>query len=226
MGRRIRASREDVPYRPRKHIEEEAALLLAEYAQQHSEVTEPPIPVDDIVELHLGLTFEIKDMRELFGHGDVHGALWINDKRVGVDQCLDPDVYPAKLGRFRFTLAHEVGHWRLHREHFLNNTAQRSLFEETDTKPAYVCRSSDSKKPIEWQADFFSACLLMPRPMIYTAWETFRDGDDGPVAIADPALQEEFCKPLAEQFSVSAEAMRIRLNELKLLVKEKPQTLF
>jgi Zn-dependent peptidase ImmA (M78 family) len=39
-------------------------------------------------------------------------------------------------------------------------------------------------------------------------------------------MQEEFCRPLAEQFSVSAEAMRIRLDELKLLAAEKPQTLF
>lgn len=90
--------------------------------------------------------------------------------------------------------------------------------------------------------------------MVYAAWETFRDGDDGPVAIADLrerysdiekiepfyhrgriatdrkskdlALQEEFCRPLAERFSVSPEAMRIRLEELKLLVTEKPRTLF
>ena len=84
--------------------------MLAEFGQKHRDVTEPPIPIDDIVQIHLGLTFEIKDMRQLFGHGDVHGALWINEKRVGVDQSLDPDVYPAKLGRFRFTLGHEAGH--------------------------------------------------------------------------------------------------------------------
>lgn len=36
----------------------------------------------------------------------------------------------------------------------------------------------------------------------------------------------EFCRPLADTFRVSPEAMRIRLNELELLVRTKTGTLF
>ena len=39
-------------------------------------------------------------------------------------------------------------------------------------------------------------------------------------------LKEEFCRPLAVTFQVSPEAMRIRLEELKLLVPKKDATLF
>jgi hypothetical protein len=222
---------------PRQHIEAEAALLLAEYGQKHGEVAAPPIPVDDIIELYLGLTFELKDMRQIFKLADVHGAIWMDKKLVGVDQSLDPSVHPAKLGRFRFTLAHESGHWRLHRKYYLPDPAQGSLFGGLG-KPAYVCRSSD-KKPVEKQADIFAANLLMPRPMVTAAWNAWR-ADPRPVAlddIRDPKVAREngctdeevmefFCEPLATKFQVSGQAMRIRLEELELLLRRKSNTLF
>jgi hypothetical protein len=163
MSRRIGGDREDVPYLPREDIEAEATLVLAEFGQAHGQVAEPPIPVDDIVELHLGLTFELKDMRQLFSLADVRGALWMDEALVGVDQSLDPKVFPAKLGCFRFTLAHEAGHWRLHKKYYRKDPAQGALFGEPG-KPTYICRSSQTRKPVEWQADFFAANLLMSCP--------------------------------------------------------------
>ena len=75
MSRRIALSRREVPYLKERELEDEALLLLAEYGREHSKVVAPPIPVDEIIEIHLKLTFELKDMAKLFGHGDVHGAL-------------------------------------------------------------------------------------------------------------------------------------------------------
>jgi len=37
---------------------------------------------------------------------------------------------------------------------------------------------------------------------------------------------EQFCKPLAERFEVSAQAMRLRLQKLELLVKKVTPRLF
>ncbi|MFN9131424.1 MAG: hypothetical protein ACK5XO_01945, partial [Phycisphaerales bacterium] len=44
----------------------------------------------------------------------------------------------------------------------------------------------------------------------------------------DPAntTLDRFSKPLAEKFEVSAEAMRIRLEKLGLLMRQRPNTLF
>ncbi len=44
-----------------------------------------------------------------------------------IDESLDPKKNPAKEGRYRFTLAHEGGHWRLHRHLFAKDPAQASL---------------------------------------------------------------------------------------------------
>lgn len=132
-----------LPYLTDRHIEDEAALLLAEFGNKHGQVTAPPIPIDDIIELYLELTFEFKDMQALFGVGDVHGALWVNERRVGVDASLDPEQHPVKLGRYRFTLANEAGHWRLHRHLFQKRANQFSLLPEDAQRAEYVCRSTD-----------------------------------------------------------------------------------
>ena len=123
-----------------QEFEDEAALLLAEYGNKHGQVMAPPVPVDEMVELYLGLSLEFLDMQKLFGVDDVHGALWVNEKRVGIDQWLDPATYPAMLGRYHFTLAHEAGHWRLHRQLFLRRANQHSLFPEGKERPECICR--------------------------------------------------------------------------------------
>jgi len=237
MRRSSSKPRPDVPFLSRQRIEDEAALLLAEYGEKHSWVAAPPIPIDEIIELYLELTFELRDLQAMSGHNDVHGALWVDERIVGVDQSLDPSLYPQKLGRYRFTLGHETGHWRLHRPHYLKDPNQRTLVAGTG-KPAYICRSSD-KRPVEWQADYFAANLLMPRKMVHAAWQDWR-GDLAPVALddfrsaavarangcTDEELMEDFCRPLARQFEASPMAMRIRLEQLELMTRERQNLLF
>ncbi|MFL5330486.1 MAG: ImmA/IrrE family metallo-endopeptidase [Gemmataceae bacterium] len=241
-----------VPYMTKESIETEASLLLAEYAEQFEAVTKPPVPVDDIIELHLKLALEIKDLREVFNFGDVHGAIWFRLQKVGVDQSLDPNQNPSKRGRYHFTLAHEAGHWRLHRKYFLQRTDQKALFETPDEKPDYVCRSSQRKLPVEWQADQFAANLLMPRTLINQAWLEWKGTMDSMVLTdlseqrrqiltaevlrrggfkatdnaADDMVLEHCSRPLAEKFQVSAEAMRIRLEGMGLLLRKRVAALF
>lgn len=237
MSRRIATARDDVQYLPRQHIEQEAEVLLTECAETIGAITAPPVPIDNIIELHLKLAVEFKNMRKLFSLPDVHGAIWMNDRIVGVDMSLDPSLSPRKRGRYHFTLAHEAGHWRLRRKYYLEDVAQGRLFGEDLAKPAYVCRSS-AKPPVEKQADMFAANLLMPRRFVIDAWQAWRgslkavavpdlrvDSTEG-VGCADEMLMERFCRPLADQFGVSAEAMRIRLEEMQLLLRTKDAWLF
>jgi hypothetical protein len=234
-----------------QEFEEEAALLLAEYGNKHGQVTSPPIPIDEIVELYLGLRLEFNDMQQLFGVDDVHGALWVNEKRVGIDQRLEPTDHPAMLGRYHFTLAHEAGHWRLHRHLFQRIANQLNLLPVGVERPEYICRSSDTE-PIEYQANRFASCLLMPREMVKQGWEQWRGNLDpiylddlrakerqilttevlrrggvksGENAI-DNMLLEHAARPLATTFEVSPDAMRIRLEGMGLLARKKENLLF
>jgi hypothetical protein len=235
MARRISQPGPKLRFMKDEEFEDEAALLLAEYGNKHGQVTAPPIPVDEIVELYLKLHLEFLDMQKLFGVDDVHGALWVNDTRVGIDQRLDPARNPAKLGRYHFTLAHEAGHWRLHRQLFQRRANQLSLFPEGVDRPEYICRSSDTT-PIEFQANRFASCLLMPREMMKRAWHEWH-GDMDPIYLpdlraergdhaTDEMLLEDAVRPLAVTFQVSAEAMRIRAEGIGLLLRKKEALLF
>jgi hypothetical protein len=240
-----------VPFLREEVIESEAEMLLAEYGREHEAIICPPVPIDEIIELHLKLEFEIRDLRTLFGLGDVHGAIWFRERRIAVDAQLDPGQFPAKRGRYHFTLAHEAGHWRLHRKHFTVPEGQKDLFDG-EPKPSYICRSTEKKVPVEWQADCFAACLLMPYRLVRSAWEEWRggmepiiltempdrrqrlqaellrrggSGKSGPDGEGDMIL-ENAIRSFADLFQVSAEAMRIRLEKFGLLARKKEASLF
>lgn len=218
-----------------QEFEDETSLLLAAYGAKHGPVITPPVPIDEIVELYFGLSLEFLDMQKLFGVDDVHGALWVNEKRVGIDLRLDPSSYPAMLGRYHFTLAHEAGHWRLHRQLFQRRANQHSLFAEGVERPEYICRSSDSE-PIEVQANRFASCLLMPREMIKRTWHELQCGmepiyltdlrEASGIADTDERLMENAVRPLATLFQVSPSAMRIRAEGMGLLLRKREASLF
>jgi hypothetical protein len=226
----------EVPYLPAQHIEREANLLLAEYAAKTGVTLTPPIPIDEIIEFHLNVTIEIVDLVAELGVDDVLGAIWFDSSRIAIDCHLDPSVYPNALGRYKFTLAHESGHWRLHRKLFMSDPNQGKLIADP-SEPSYVCRRSESP-PVEVQANMFAAHLLMPKKLVVSAWQCWRGSLD-PVHLSDlPALNgffdrnpnnvrmEQFVRPLAAQFEVSAEAMRIRLEALGLLQRKQVPSLF
>lgn len=201
------------PFLPEKRIEEDAESLIAEYGRDCVAVSQPPPPVEELAEIQLRLTMEIDDHCAAFRSPDVLGALWFKDGLIRIDRSLDPHEHPGLLGRFRFTLAHEVRHWRLHRQYYREDPTQARLFDGRGA-PAFVCRSSE-KPPVEWQADCFASYLMMPRQLLLTSWQQWRGGP-GPV-FADElpgkpnpdranAAFETFCKPLARRFEVSAEA--------------------
>jgi hypothetical protein len=245
-----------VPYLQEEQIERDAAALLAEFAQARSVVIATPIPIEDIVEKYLKLGIEFDDMHRLFNHPrsdlgldpDILGAIWFDDRRIVIDESLDPVENPSKEGRYRFTLAHEGGgHWRLHRHLFAKDPAHVSLFK-VPAPPSVVCRSNQAKEPVEWQADFYASCLLMPRKLVMAAWdEMFPDRKprvlqprtpinhpfvevprtdsqigDCDCSETDDEMLDRITRPLAETFVVSPIAMRIRLEKLGLLHREVP----
>jgi hypothetical protein len=243
-----------VPYLSEDEIERDAAALLAEFARARRVLIEPPIPIEVIVEKYLKLGIEFDDTHRLFGvprgpegEADILGAIFFDDCRIVIDQCLDPEENPSKEGRYRFTLAHEGGgHWRLHRSVFASDPQQNFLFGGP-SPASVVCRSSQAKERVEWQADFYASCLLMPKTMVLSEWKqrfgdhrarrlvwqhrcTFLDNAESvlpsaskmlPDGLVDVELETEF-RAMATVFLVSPQAMRIRLEKLGLLRRGGP----
>src|ERR1700722_15292385 len=155
-----------VPYIADDAIERDAEALLAQYAHTRGFEIRAPIPIEDIVEKHLKLRVEFDDLHRLLdvprtGIGldrDVFGAIWLEAGRIVIDESLDPEERPEREGRYRFTLAHEGGgHWRLHRP-LVRTTRDQTSVLIAKPRPTVVCRSSQAKVRVEWQADFYASC--------------------------------------------------------------------
>src|SRR5687767_4105538 len=118
-----------VPYLSRESIERSAELLVLEYKLAKGLDQVLPIPVEGILEQHFELALNFDDLHDKFGiprsvgGADVLGALWIEKKEVFIDQSLDPEERPHLEGRYRFTIAHEIGHWHLHRQYLTNRSS-------------------------------------------------------------------------------------------------------
>jgi Zn-dependent peptidase ImmA (M78 family) len=225
----------ELPFLSDRQIEQAATDLLARFAKLEGERPRPPIHVENIVEDVLGVAYRVGDLRGLLEMNDVLGATWLEDGLMMIDSSVDD--HP---GRFSFTLAHEAGHWFLHKPYVEMKKVTVPLFPREDgakPTPAIVCRSGKKKIRQEIQADAFAACLLMPANHVRAAAKA---------ALGEPPLRIDGleARRKAREFdpewkdaatavieagnflNVSNESMRIRLAELKLVVDGAQQALF
>lgn len=103
--------------------------------------------------------------------GKIAAMIIPNKKHI----CINEDI-PELRGEFgQFTIAHEIGHWILH----INQQAVEKYIERDDSltkvtkqPQTFLCRKiQKSQVQIEWQADYFAGCLLMPYHKLIEARE-------------------------------------------------------
>lgn len=136
----------------------------------------------------------------------------------------------------RFTAAHELGHWILHKDRIIHRDRPVSNFDKNIKKPV-----------IEKEADYFAACFLMPRKLLIDQIEknfsmnipihineniAYWLNPNDPESLIRPdkkSLDREIAiakcnnfnsiliEPLTKLFKVSTIAMALRIKELKLI---------
>jgi hypothetical protein len=92
-----------VPFLTDSEIEAEANMLLKSFEKKFGTIQTPATPLDEIIENHLGLGFEIADL----GHEGILGQLDIEENLIKINRVLDPHNDPRMEGRYNYTLAHE-----------------------------------------------------------------------------------------------------------------------
>ena len=145
---------------------------------------EIPVPVEAIAEDLLGLRVEESWETEC------SGMLLPAERKIVLNAAEAPRD-EAPLRRFRFTIAHEVGHWVCH-------------VLGAERPAAMYCRardlSEDADRALEREANVFAAELLMPEPDVRRAFAAAGSVPD-----------------VAARFAVSAEAMHWRLYNFGLV---------
>ncbi len=227
----------EFPFLEREAIEAEALELCC------TAFGEPPLgPMnldallfDHLYERH-GLAF-FKD-RPLGKNGeqDVLGITYPLKNEIHVDSKL---AESGHLGRYRFTVAHEIGHWVLHRPLFLEAIAEYQDEQDVHmiTLERDVVTAEKKYRPEEWQANHFAISLLLNDHALGVGFES-RFGDEPLVFEARPDSEyDEFeslraysrhialaerpgFPPLAEFFQLSVEATAIALEERGYVVTD------
>lgn len=209
-----------------KTLEQTALVLLERYCHRFTQPMVPCMPLEEVIECLLELSFGFEDMATRFGSADILGATLVDSREILIDMSLDPCEHPEREGRYRFTLAHEIGHWELHRQQVVSRD-QRSLFD-ADPSGTILCRARQSDQR-EWQANQFAAYALMPTSLVSLAWENCT-GSSAPHYVSEAqmtarrwALGDEYVQTLpiaremAQVFHVSGQAMQIRLQGMGLI---------
>lgn len=167
------------------------------------------VPVEEIAEHHCHLDVEYRCLRK---NGIVLGCTVFNDTLLPVYNMeagryelipigsgtviIDASLLDDRTaGRLRFTLAHELAHWLIHKE----------LFSGTGIAAASVSRTSLEEDAFtEREADILASALLMPAPQVKKAFCHLMNANGG----------KDLSTALAELFGVSKQAtMGIFLKE-------------
>ena len=167
------------------------------------------IPIEDLIERH-GLTLEFQYLRK---NGRILGKTVFD---TGLEAVYDMELgeytlFPVKAGtilidvslceeetstgRLRFTEAHELSHWILH----------KGLY--TGTGESAALQPAVKETSMEIQANMLGSALLMPMPMVKRCFYQMRSGRDNQAIV----------QAMSEVFQVSRQAMRIRLTNHHLL---------
>ena len=190
----------------RPMLEARASELLRDYQRRFAPITAPPVPVEKIADLHLGLSFDWltipdDDRQPILGYIQAGAkTICLNERRQ--------DHFDQFAGSLEFTIAHEVGHYLMH----LVEELSEPLPLASGQSVGYICRhiTEHENAPMdwrEWQANVFASYLLMPHDLLIPAFQR--------VDLTWDSLYQ-----LRDQFQVSISALTKRLQELNLLYIE------
>ena len=164
-------------FRPQA-LESIARKLLVEYDASYLNRSPRPVPIETIIEKVCGLSIEYK---YLTNNGRELGRMIYDD---GITTYFDKDINEYALmtvqgctimidaslldqeklyGRLRFTLAHELSHYLLH----------KGLYSGTGTAAA-LYKHEINEDATEWQANYLAQAILMPKGQVKRCFYALR----------------------------------------------------
>ena len=197
----------DVPFLTREAIRGAAYDFLSQYHPSD----DVPIPIGEIVECKLGLKVALIDRLYVdFGYS----AFLSTDLST---ITADERQYIEFTQKCRFSFAHEMGHYLLHRAYyrdlpFHNISEYRDWLMRVDLR---------ALKRFEWQADEFAGFLLVPGPHLLRVCKAVVGANEGFLReVREKGLANKqaeiwglLARDVAEEFDVSPPVAEIRIEK-------------
>lgn len=224
--------RERPHYRP-EELDQECERTIVDFLGRHRGKIEFPLSTDDLTIL---IEHHVKDL-DLYADlspegGDVEGVTQMAIGRrpsIAISEKLSSD--DRRANRLRTTLAHELGHAKLHDPVFQAEFASDDLLAQRASR--IVCKREtmlDAPQVdwMEWQAGYASGAYLMPRSSVHDLLRPvvtssgrlppFHAGEEQATALVSL---------VASRYAVSREAANVRLIKLGYVTtKPRIPTLF
>ena len=167
------------------------------------------------------------------GNAKILGRVNFPQKLLSLDTLLTTE---RKI-QMRFTAAHEIGHWILHRWNYENWKFESSppVHDNFEDDENSLCRL-EQRSPqewLEWQANVFAAALIMPRAtfqraLAETQYSLGIRRNIGIVWMSDTKYSRRdymlSVERLAEVYGVSLASVKIRLETQNLIYNEPVQS--
>lgn len=215
-------------------IDRECEALVAEFLRRHKGKVEYPLDTNDLlilIEEHVG-TLDV--YADLTAEGaDVEGVtrFWVGQRpNVEVAEILANEE--RRANRYRTTLAHELGHVRLHDPLFQRHLTGNDLFEARREDKVVCKRETVLGAPqadwMEWQAGYASGAYLAPRQALVAELRPILDGDVGlPPFRVGGDVAKRLVEVVIRRFRISNDAALVRLLQLNYVTRtQRPPTLF
>lgn len=224
----------------RNDFDSVAEMLLQEYAPYMLQKAQP-LSVEALADDAYSLT--IMD-RYLSASGSVLGMINFSDidvMLVNLDRKFQQEhlmsgtiLVDARLlsehfhRRRRFTIAHELAHWIIHRQMYYQDGPCLNLRQ---AKQFIACREIGIYQKagnrlwgtidwMEWQADHLAASMLMPASIFYSAAQEIMERHHAGSYLLDEIgnkITNKVISELCDLFDVSKTSVRIRLRGRHLL---------
>jgi len=151
-------------------------------------------PFEDIERDHDDLTITFKPLKD-----DIFGLILFDEKNDGFLIAINSTKSKRKQ---YFTLAHEIGHYFLHKEEIKKQEKKVIVDKEIEIygRKMLFFSDSNSNSELEMEANTFVLELLLPEEAVRTIWEIL------------PIIEKS-----AEVFHVSPSLLSLRLEQFGLI---------
>lgn len=177
------------------------------FLEKHNPEGKIPVPMEDILDVKLGINIvPVPGLVNFY----VDAYTWSDLKNILVDKFF----YDTQPRRYRFTLAHEMGHILLHPE-ILKSVHVESVESHLEFVNAI---GEEQHRWAEWQADCFAGLILVPsEPLESKLREAHKKVVAQGLSPDDPAARGYMADWISDFFEVSAQVIETRLVYDKLL---------